>query len=121
MMFPGDRAGPATLHLSDRGAWVIAGGRGQPDYLSQVPPPAGTKPPQAPACTALAASSGAWREEGAEGRAARILTLGLAPPTARPLYYRVTGAPLDTVRPLPLGRYQCLWPRSATTPAHRSR
>ena len=51
---------------------------------------------QAPACTPLANISGVWREEGVPSP--RLLTLSLSLPGTAPLYYHITGAPLDTVQ-----------------------
>ena len=84
MVFPGARAVAATLYLGEEGRWQMA--NSQATYTSE-----------GLACSALNNTSGAWREEVVGVVGSRLVTVVMRLPKSWPLYFHVTGAPLDTV------------------------
>ena len=86
MVFPEARASPASLYLGEGGRWRLGGSQASPAYVAETI-----------ACTPLRNSSGLWREEVAGKASSRLVTILLRLSRVWPLYYHITGAPLDTV------------------------
>ena len=86
MVFPEARPTPASLYLGEGGRWRLGSSQASPAYVAETI-----------ACTPLRNSSGLWREEVPGKASSRLVTVLVRVARTWPLYYHVTGAPLDTV------------------------